>query len=368
MWGRRWGASDDVGRLRSVLVRAPRDEWAVVRADAWNEAAGALVDPGGMWYWESRTPPDLALVREQHRGLVAALERRGSRGRRGAGGRPAASDAADLHPRSARDRARRRDHRPDGAGDAPRRGADGHPGGRRARHADPAHDHRDGPGRGRKPDQAQPDGRRLRHVDPLQRRGRRAAAVGARGTRYRADRRADGRLVDPPRRAPGHGLARGGAGGYQRPAVLVPRPAARTRHRGDPLPCGRGVGDQLARARARADAHGRRLPAHAGSCSSGADSRSSRSLTTRSRRAAAASTARRWSSSATLRSPAERREDDPAQEPAPAEDEGNRRRDLRRRRAAARADRTRGPGHVAARLPSGSFSWEIAGGVSSQPG
>jgi N-dimethylarginine dimethylaminohydrolase len=77
VWGRRWGASDEVGRLRSVLVRAPRDEWAVVRADAWNEAAGALVDPGGMWYWESRTPPDLALVREQHRGLVAALEAEG---------------------------------------------------------------------------------------------------------------------------------------------------------------------------------------------------------------------------------------------------------------------------------------------------
>src|ERR1700704_6121647 len=74
---RRWGAADEVGRLRSVLVRAPRDEWAVVRADAWNDAAGALVDPGGMWYWESRTPPDLALVREQHGGLVAALEAEG---------------------------------------------------------------------------------------------------------------------------------------------------------------------------------------------------------------------------------------------------------------------------------------------------
>jgi N-dimethylarginine dimethylaminohydrolase len=77
VWGRRWGASDEVGRLRMVLVRAPRGEWDVVRADAWNEAAGALVDPGGMWYWESREPPDGARVAEQHRGLVSALRAEG---------------------------------------------------------------------------------------------------------------------------------------------------------------------------------------------------------------------------------------------------------------------------------------------------
>ena len=27
VWGRRWGASDEVGRLRVVLVREPRGEW-----------------------------------------------------------------------------------------------------------------------------------------------------------------------------------------------------------------------------------------------------------------------------------------------------------------------------------------------------
>jgi N-dimethylarginine dimethylaminohydrolase len=77
VWGRRWGASDEVGRLRVVLVRAPRGEWACVRADAWNEAAGALVDPDGMWYWESREPPDLDLVAAQHAGLVATLRAEG---------------------------------------------------------------------------------------------------------------------------------------------------------------------------------------------------------------------------------------------------------------------------------------------------
>jgi len=77
VWGRRWGAHDEVGKLRVVLMRAPMGEWAAVREDAWNEAAGALVDPGGMWYWESRTAPDLDLVAAQHRGLVDALRTNG---------------------------------------------------------------------------------------------------------------------------------------------------------------------------------------------------------------------------------------------------------------------------------------------------
>ena len=77
VWGRRWGASDEVGRLRVVLVREPGREYEAVRADAWNEAAGALVDPGGMWYWESREPPDRERVAAQHAGLVAALRAEG---------------------------------------------------------------------------------------------------------------------------------------------------------------------------------------------------------------------------------------------------------------------------------------------------
>jgi N-dimethylarginine dimethylaminohydrolase len=77
VWGRPWGAADEVGPLRSVLVRAPRDEWRVVRADCWDERAQALVDPAGQWYWESKEAPDLARVRAQHAGLVAALEAEG---------------------------------------------------------------------------------------------------------------------------------------------------------------------------------------------------------------------------------------------------------------------------------------------------
>jgi N-dimethylarginine dimethylaminohydrolase len=79
VWGERWGAWDEVGKLRRVLVRAPGDELSVVRADAWDEEAQALVDPDGRWYWTDREPPDLDLVREQHAGLVRALEGEGVR-------------------------------------------------------------------------------------------------------------------------------------------------------------------------------------------------------------------------------------------------------------------------------------------------
>src|SRR3954449_13368638 len=79
VWGAEWGASDEVGLLRRVLVRRPGDELAAVRADAWDEEAQALVDPDGRWYWTDRNPPDLELVRSQHAGLVRALEDAGAR-------------------------------------------------------------------------------------------------------------------------------------------------------------------------------------------------------------------------------------------------------------------------------------------------
>jgi hypothetical protein len=49
VWGREWGAADEVGRLRMALVRRPRGEFGAVRADCWDEDSGALVDPEGLW-------------------------------------------------------------------------------------------------------------------------------------------------------------------------------------------------------------------------------------------------------------------------------------------------------------------------------
>jgi N-dimethylarginine dimethylaminohydrolase len=74
VWGARWGATSEVGKLRAVLMRRPGSELERIRGDAWNAAMGALVDPEQGWYWESETPPDLDLVREQYDGLVTALQ------------------------------------------------------------------------------------------------------------------------------------------------------------------------------------------------------------------------------------------------------------------------------------------------------
>ncbi len=77
VWGAQWGASDEVGLLRKVLLRQPGDELSVVRTEAWDDDAQALVDPEGRWYWTDRRPPSLDRVWQQHAGLVDALRREG---------------------------------------------------------------------------------------------------------------------------------------------------------------------------------------------------------------------------------------------------------------------------------------------------
>ncbi len=73
-WGRRWGAADEIGRLRSVLMRRPSQGLANIREDAYNEELGALVDPDRRWYWTGREAPDLDVVNAQYDNVVATLK------------------------------------------------------------------------------------------------------------------------------------------------------------------------------------------------------------------------------------------------------------------------------------------------------
>lgn len=77
VWGENWGASDEVGPLRVVLMRRPAEEMRRVRADCWDERAQALVDPAGGWYWLDREPPDIARMQAQHDGLATVLRAEG---------------------------------------------------------------------------------------------------------------------------------------------------------------------------------------------------------------------------------------------------------------------------------------------------
>lgn len=75
-WGRRWGCTSDVGRLRMVLMHRPGAEVNVVdtskRLD--NNAFG---DVQAGWYWRGTEGPDLAAMQAQHDAYVAVLRAEG---------------------------------------------------------------------------------------------------------------------------------------------------------------------------------------------------------------------------------------------------------------------------------------------------
>lgn len=77
VWGRPWGAHDEVGELKVALVRPPGPALDRIRADAWDPDMEALVDPDGGWYWTRREAPDIDRAAEQHRGLVVTLRDQG---------------------------------------------------------------------------------------------------------------------------------------------------------------------------------------------------------------------------------------------------------------------------------------------------
>lgn len=77
VWGRHWGCSNDVGRLRLVLVHRPGDELRVVDPAKRLPDIGAYGDPASGWYWRGDEVPDLASMQAEHDGLVTALKEEG---------------------------------------------------------------------------------------------------------------------------------------------------------------------------------------------------------------------------------------------------------------------------------------------------
>jgi N-dimethylarginine dimethylaminohydrolase len=76
LWGRPWGCTNDVGRLRVVLMHRPGEEVSIVDTSKRLEM-GAFGDVQEGWYWRGSTGPDLAGMQRQHDAYVAALRQEG---------------------------------------------------------------------------------------------------------------------------------------------------------------------------------------------------------------------------------------------------------------------------------------------------
>ena len=77
VWGRQWGVSDDVGRLRLCVVHRPGDEMLTIDPAKYDAEIDALISDREQWYWRDRTGPDLARMQAEHDGLVAVLREEG---------------------------------------------------------------------------------------------------------------------------------------------------------------------------------------------------------------------------------------------------------------------------------------------------
>ena len=76
-WGAVWGVDNDVGRIRSILMHTPGPEMSVVDATKRLPEIGSIGDPKVGWYFQSDTPPDIALMQSQHAAFVAKLQAEG---------------------------------------------------------------------------------------------------------------------------------------------------------------------------------------------------------------------------------------------------------------------------------------------------
>ena len=76
VWGRPWGCTSDVGKLRAVLMHRPGPELSVVENKPMPEIGG-FGDPAKGWYWMGKTMPDLPAMQAAHDALAAMLKAEG---------------------------------------------------------------------------------------------------------------------------------------------------------------------------------------------------------------------------------------------------------------------------------------------------
>ncbi|MFT3797707.1 dimethylarginine dimethylaminohydrolase family protein [Microbacterium sp.] len=79
-WGRKWGAADEVSRVRTIMLRRPSrllERVAQLGESAWEADLDAYLDPQRRWYWTGRELPDLERAHREHDALAATLRDHG---------------------------------------------------------------------------------------------------------------------------------------------------------------------------------------------------------------------------------------------------------------------------------------------------
>lgn len=80
VWGRKWGAKNEFGRLRSVMVRRPSrglEKILELGESAWRQDLSCYLDPDLRWYWAGHELPNLQLLHAEFDGFVTAMENKG---------------------------------------------------------------------------------------------------------------------------------------------------------------------------------------------------------------------------------------------------------------------------------------------------
>jgi len=76
VWGKKWGISNDVGKIRVILVKRPGDEMKIVDESKWDPELGVIIDRD-RYYWRSRSKPDLKKLQAQHDAMIDVLRKEG---------------------------------------------------------------------------------------------------------------------------------------------------------------------------------------------------------------------------------------------------------------------------------------------------
>jgi N-dimethylarginine dimethylaminohydrolase len=78
VWGERWGISNDIGKIRVILVKRPGDEMKTIDESRWDPDLGVIIERD-RYYWRSRRKPDLEKLQAQHDAITTALKNEGIR-------------------------------------------------------------------------------------------------------------------------------------------------------------------------------------------------------------------------------------------------------------------------------------------------